>query len=120
MKMKITLTPSFKSDVRYYRDKKRYRKVEKDISFVTAELEKGNLPGDKVSGYHLPEGEALYKVRIPNSSISVGKSNGFRILYYAKIGDEIFLLKIYSKKDSERIPTYEQLKNILKSVIQEG
>ena len=117
--MKIILTPLFKSDVRHYRDKKKYRKVEKDISLVTDELKKGNLPGDKVSGYHLKDGEALYKVRIPNSSIGVGKSNGFRILYYAKIGDEIFLLKLYSKKDSERIPTYEQIKNILKSVIQE-
>lgn len=118
--MQVTAKQQFLDDVEYYTKKKRYKKIKQDIAPVLKELEKGNLPGDKVSGYYLPEGEALYKVRIPNSSIGVGKSNGFRILYYAKIGDEIFLLKIYSKKDSERIPTYEQLKNILKSVIQEG
>ena len=117
--MQVTAKQLFLDDVEYYIKKKRYKKLKKDIEPVLKELQKGNLPGDKVSGYHLKDGEALYKVRIPNSSIGVGKSNGFRILYYAKIGDEIFLLKLYSKKDSERIPTYEQIKNILKSVIQE-
>ena len=117
--MQVAAKQLFLDDVEYYIKKKKYKKLKKDIEPVLKELQKGNLPGDKVSGYHLKDGEALYKVRIPNSSIGVGKSNGFRILYYAKIGDEIFLLKLYSKKDSERIPTYEQIKNILKSVIQE-
>ena len=115
----VSSTKPFDDDLDYYQKKKKYRKVTYDIEPVLNKLEKGDLPGDKVSGYHLKDGEALYKVRIPNSSIGVGKSNGLRILYYAKIGDEIFLLKLYSKKDSERIPTYEQIKNILKSVIQE-
>ena len=59
------------------------------------------LLGDRLEGLKLPEGTAAYKVRIANTSANVGKSNGFRLLYYVAIEDEIYLLTIYSKKDDD-------------------
>ena len=76
---------------------------------VVDELKEGNFVGDKLSGFNLPEGAALYKVRIANTSANVGKSNGFRLIYYLAIEDTIYLLTIYSKKDDERIPNDAQI-----------
>ena len=96
-------------DVRPYIRKKRYKKILDDINSVLPDLEAGNLVGDKLEGFNLPEGAALYKVRIANTSANVGKSNGFRLIYYLAIEDEIYLLTIYSKKDDERIPNDIQI-----------
>ena len=63
------------------------------------------MVGDKLSGFNLPEGAALYKVRIANTSANVGKSNGFR-------------LTIYSKKDDERIPNDAQIALLVSNTLE--
>ena len=80
--MNISWSDKFASDIEFYYKKKKYLKIRNDIKKVTDELEAGNLVGDKLSGFNLPEGAALYKVRIANTSANVGKSNGFRLIYY--------------------------------------
>ena len=107
----------FADDIKYYYKKKKYLKIREDIKTVTDELEKGNLIGDRLEGLKLPEGTAAYKVRIANTSANVGKSNGFRLLYYVAIEDEIYLLTIYSKKDDERIPNDSQIAMIIANII---
>ena len=102
--MKVERTDYFNQNVNFYFRKKKYRKITDDIDPIIKELEQGNLPGDKIPGLHLPEGTAAYKVRISNSSANVGKSNGFRLIYYVVIDKKVYLLTIYSKKDDERIP----------------
>ncbi|MBR1579305.1 MAG: hypothetical protein IJ668_02260 [Selenomonadaceae bacterium] len=115
--MEITWSKYFTADVDYYRKKKKYTKINKDILSVVAELKVGNLIGDKLENLHLDEGTAAYKVRVANSSANVGKSNGFRIIYYLALKDEIYLLTIYSKKDDDRIPTDATIMMMIKNII---
>lgn len=115
--MRINWTKQLDSDIKYYVKKKRYRKIFEDIEPVLTELENGNLLGDRLEGLQLPENAAVYKVRISNSSANVGKSNGFRLLYYVAVEDEIYLLTIYSKKDDERIPNDMQILMLVKNIL---
>ena len=80
--MNIERSKHFENDVKYYTKKKKLKKLLEDLRPVLIELEQGNLVGDRLSGFNLPEGAALYKVRIANTSANVGKSNGFRLIYY--------------------------------------
>ena len=116
--MNISWSDKFVSDIEFYYKKKKYLKIRSDVKKVTDELEAGNLVGDKLSGFNLPEGAALYKVRIANTSANVGKSNGFRLIYYLAIEDEIYLMTIYSKKDDERIPNDAQIAMLVSNVLE--
>ena len=98
--------------------KRNSKKFLDDIESIVSDLEAGNLVGDKLSGFNLPEGTALYKVRIANTSANVGKSNGFRLIYYVAIGDEIYLLTIYSKKDDEHIPNDAQIAMLVSNTLE--
>ena len=108
MKYNILITPQFKKDIKYYKRKKKYLKIVDDIDTVIKELEIGNFLGDEIPNLHLKHEENVYKVRVMNSSINVGKhkSNGFRLIYYVIKNDrDVYLLTIYSKKDQENIST---------------
>ena len=75
--MEIIWSAHFKSDVKYYFKKKRYTKILDDIDNVVEQLATGNFVGDKLEGLKMPNKTAAYKVRLPNSSINIGKSGGF-------------------------------------------
>ena len=77
---KVVSTHKFESDVRFYKKKKKYIKIQDDLAPILIELENDNLVGDKLEGLDIPENTAAYKVRIANTSANVGKSNGFRLL----------------------------------------
>ena len=111
--MKIIPTRKFNEDIEFYIRKKKFLKIHADIKTVTDELEQGNLVGDKLDNLNLPANTAVYKVRIANSSTNVGKSHGFRLLYYVAIADEIYLLAIYSKKDDVRFVNDKQIKRLV-------
>lgn len=115
--MEIILTRQFKDDIKFYKRRKKYLKIDADVRPVIDELRAGNIVGDKLEGLPLPANTAAYKVRLPNSSINVGKSGGFRLLYYIAIGDEIYLLTIYSKKDDNRIPTDAQIAELINGLL---
>jgi len=117
--MQLIPTKRFKADTDFYIRKKKFLKIVTDIKTVTDELEKGNLVGDKLEGLSLREGTAAYKVRVANSSTKIGKSNGFRIIYYVVIDEKIYLLSIYSKKDNVRIPNDKQIELMIKNLAEE-
>ena len=117
--MQIIPTKKFNDDVEFYIRKKKFLKIRADIKTVTDELEKGNLVGDRLEGLDLPENISVYKVRIANSSANVGKSHGFRLLYYMAIADEIYLVSIYSKKDDIRVPSDKQVEFLIRAVLEE-
>ena len=51
-----------------------------------------------------------FKVRSANTDAKVGQSNGYRIIYYAVRDDrEVYLLTIYYKKEDNRIPTDQEI-----------
>ena len=117
--MQIIPTKKFNDDVEFYIHKKKFLKIRADIKTVTDELEKGNFVGVKLEGLNLPENISVYKVRIANSSANVGKSHGFRLLYYIAIADEIYLVTIYSKKDDIRVPSDKQIEFLIRAVLEE-
>lgn len=113
----VVSTPKFEADVEFYKRKKKYRKIDIDLEPVLIELENGNLVGDRLEDLNIPENTAAYKVRIANSSANVGKSNGFRLLYYVAIEDEIYLLTIYSKKDDIRVINDKQIELLIRNIM---
>ena len=117
--MTIIPTKKFNDDVEFYIRKKKYKKIFSDIKTVTDELERGNLVGVRLEGLNLPENISVYKVRIANSSINVGKSHGFRMIYYLAIADDIYLVTIYSKKDDIRVPSDKQIEFLIRAVLEE-
>ncbi len=104
--MLVVPTPQFDKDVIFYIKRRKYYNIEDDILPYVVELEMDNLLGDDIPNLNLPECEKVFKLRIPNSSANVGKSNGFRLIYY-HTDNKIYLLTIYSKKDHEDISNEE-------------
>ena len=45
----------------------------------------------------------IFKVRLKNSDKNRGKSAGYRVYYYLKIDEKVFLLTIYDKSEIEMI-----------------
>lgn len=115
--MEVIWSDDFTADVKYYIKKKKYTKIRDDIKPIVEKLKVGNLIGDKMTDLHLKEGTAAYKVRVANTSANVGKSNGFRIIYYAVVDKKAYLLTIYSKKDDDRIPTDATIMMMIKNII---
>lgn len=117
--MQIIPTKYFKDDIKFYVRKKKFLKINDDVKTVTVELEQGNLLGDRLEDLDVPENIAVYKVRIANTSANVGKSHGFRLIYYVVIEEKIYLIAIYSKKDDNRVPSDKQIELLIKAVLQE-
>lgn len=115
--MEIIWSSRFESDVRYYFKKKHYKKILDDIDKVVDELKAGNFVGDRLENINLQGNSAVYKVRVANTSTKSGKSNGFRIIYYLKVEEKIYLVTIYSKKDDNRIPTDAQIAELINSLL---
>ena len=115
--MEIIWSSRFESDVRYYFKKKKYTKILDDIDKVVSELKAGNFIGDRLENVNISDNLAVYKVRIANTSVNLGKSNGFRMIYYLKFGEKIYLVTIYSKKDDNRIPTDAQIVELIKTLL---
>ncbi|MBR3722591.1 MAG: hypothetical protein IKN12_07460 [Selenomonadaceae bacterium] len=94
--------------------KKKYRQIFADIESVTKELEAGNLIGDELEDISV-DGRT-FKVRVANTSVNVGKSNGFRVIYYVIQDSSVYLLTIYSKKDDVKIPSDKEIKDFIRKI----
>lgn len=70
--------------------------------------------GDEIPNMNVNKDGHTYKVRAANTDTKAGKSNGYRIIYYAIKDDrEIYLLTIYHKKDDIRVPSNAELKELV-------
>jgi mRNA-degrading endonuclease RelE of RelBE toxin-antitoxin system len=87
---------------------KKYRSIRKDVQPVIAQLEQGELPGDKISGV----GHDVFKLRVRNSDNQKGKSGGYRLIYYVKTAVGIILLTIYTKSEQVDIAA-DDLRSII-------
>lgn len=57
----------------------------------------------------------VVKVRVANTDTKMGKSNGYRMIYYAIREDlTIYLLSIYYKKDDNRVLTDDEIIKLVK------
>jgi mRNA-degrading endonuclease RelE of RelBE toxin-antitoxin system len=114
MKYEVIPTSRFEEDVWYYLKKKKFKSILNDVDEVVKELENGNLIGDSIPGLTFEENITI-KVRVANSDTKVGKSNGYRIIYYVVKDDyEIYLLTIYYKKEDNKIPTNDEIRELVK------
>ena len=78
---------------------RKYPSVAAEIRKLTVQLRSGERPGNKVPGI----GYNVFKVRLPNPSARRGKSGGFRIMYFLRLTDTVYLLTIYSKTEKDAI-----------------
>lgn len=104
--LKIVPTPEFVKQVKKLA--KSYKQISKDLESLKQQL----LQNPKI-GTEL--GNKCFKVRLSNSSISTGKSGGFRIITYC-IDDKniIRLLIIYAKTEKENVSDRE-LNEVIKN-----
>jgi len=108
----VVPTPKFEADIKFYIKKKKYFHITDDIEDIVGDLEKGIFVGDEIS--EIDAHNKTYKVRAANSDCNTGKSNGYRLIYYAIAEDlTVYLLTIYSKKDDFNIPTDQEIKAII-------
>ena len=75
---------------------KKYPKIKYDLLELVDKIEINPFVG-----IHL--GKNFYKIRMKNSSISKGKSGGFRVIYFLIVDEKILILKIYSKNEIENL-----------------
>jgi len=94
MNLKIIPTPEFQKSVKKLF--KRYKLIAKDLVLLEKELNQNTHAG-------IDLGNHCFKFRLPNSSVPTGKSGGFRVIYFLKTEEAIYLLAIYSKSDLESI-----------------
>lgn len=114
MQFEIITTKRFEDDLRYYLKKKKFKHILEDVDDIVKELEKGNLLGDAIPGLVFDDNETV-KVRIANTDTRVGKSNGYRMIYYVVKNDcEIYLLTIYYKKEDNKIPSNKEIEALVK------
>ena len=91
--IQVEAAPTFNRNLRKLA--KKYRRIKQDIQPVVQQLQQGELPGDQISGVSYP----VFKLRVRNSDIQKGKSGGYRLIYYAKLDNQIILLTIYTKSE---------------------
>ena len=82
--------------------KKRFYSLPKQIDELISDLEKGMFDGDLITHQDTPTPYDVYKIRLPNPDANVGKSNGYRVIYFVVTESKIVvLLTIYYKKEQE-------------------
>lgn len=114
MQYKVIPTNKFKEDIRYYVKKKKFSHIIEDVDDIIKKLENGNLIGDVIPGLVFDDNVTV-KVRMANTDTKVGKSNGYRIIYYAiNSVCEIYLLTIYYKKEDKSIPSNKEIELLVK------
>jgi len=101
MNYKFVVLPTFA--IKLKKLAKKYKKIKIDLQDLKKELSLKPKSG-------IPLQHNCYKIRVPNSSIPIGKSGGFRVLYYfIDKSNNIFLMTIYSKTQKENLSDNELL-----------
>lgn len=91
---------------------KRYRQIQQDLQPLITQLEAGDFSGDQISGVE----HTLFKVRLKNSDIPVGKSGGYRVIYQVLSPNSVLLLLIYAKSDQADVTTADIEKAVAEAI----
>lgn len=98
MKTLVETTEAF--EIEAERLARKFPSLEVEVDLLTAQLEHGARPGDRLAGI----GYTSFKVRLPNRSARRGKRGGFRVIFYERDSTLVFLLIVYSKTERSDIP----------------
>lgn len=101
MTIEIFYSDTFKRNAR--RLLKKYPQLSKDVNSFIQQLQTGEILGDLIQNV----GSNVYKARIKNSDNQKGKSAGYRVIYYFKKEEQLFLVTIYSKSEQSDISAKE-------------
>ncbi|MBE2269875.1 MAG: type II toxin-antitoxin system RelE/ParE family toxin [Anaerolinea sp.] len=99
--VRVVATPHFART--FKRLRKKYRHIETDLKPLVEQLQQGETPGDQIQG----TGYTVYKERLPSTDAQRGKSGGYRVIYYMKTQNFIYLIEIYPKSEREDISSAE-------------
>lgn len=105
----VLIAPPFKRRIKAL--SKRYRQIKSDIQPIIEALQLGKVIGNRIAGTDF----VIFKVRVKNSDIPVGKSGGYRVIYQVISPECVALLVIYAKSDLEDI-TLEQIEQAIYQV----
>ena len=94
----VFIADAFKREARHL--KKRYRNLESDLQSLIAQLQNGDIPGDRIPGF---ADYSVYKVRVKNRDIRKGKSAGYRVIYQSLTPTVVVLLYLYVKSDQDDV-----------------
>ena len=113
----VLATRQFDKDIKIY--KKKFKNIEEDVNKVVEQIKAGNLVGDSIPNLKMLDNNEnvinVKKARVANTDTHSGKSNGYRLIYYAeKSNGTIYLLTIYYKKEKSNITNKEIQQLILK------
>ena len=107
MNYKINYTHPFAKELKHL--VKKYPSIKVDVSNLMKELQTNPLMG-------IPIGNNFYKIRMAIQSKGKGKSGGARVITYVQvINENIFMIAIYDKSESENISA-KQLQDRLKKL----
>jgi len=95
----------------FKRLQKRYRRIGDDIRPLIDQLRQGETPGDQIPDVGFP----AYKVRVQNRDMRSGKRGGYRAIYYLRMGDTVYLVTIYSKRDRDNISA-DEIRDLIKVI----
>ena len=91
LNIRIEISRFFVKALKYLQ--KKYPHITEDVQSLIGQLEQGDTPGDQMPSVQY----RVYKVRLSSSDQAKGKRGGYRIIYYVKTADRIFLITIYAK-----------------------
>jgi len=96
--------PDFSKNLNRYVKKKIFFSLPYQIEELIEKLERGEFEGDKITHRELPTPYDVYKLRLPNPDVNVGKSDGYRVMYMVVTETKIVvLLTIYYKKEDATV-----------------
>jgi len=82
---------------------KEVKKLSKKYNLIKQDLQSFIMNFDDIHKNATSIKNNIYKVRVSNSNKHKGKSSGYRIYYYLKLNDIVYLLTIYDKSQFESI-----------------
>jgi len=94
---------------------KQYKKLAKKYNLIKSDIEELIVNFDDLHQQATSIKSDLYKIRLANSNKNKGKRAGYRIYYYIKIEEMIYLLTIYDKSEIDKIDE-NILMELLKSI----
>ncbi|MCU0482341.1 MAG: type II toxin-antitoxin system RelE/ParE family toxin [Anaerolineae bacterium] len=97
----VSSLPQFNRDLKHL--KRKYPSILSEVRELSRQLENDERPGDLIPNLN----REVYKVRLRNKSAERGKSGGFRVIYYVRYANTVFLLTAYSKTEQELVSNDE-------------
>jgi len=92
--VKFETLPLF--DKQFKKLTKKYKHIKNDIQILVDDFDDIHQQATSIKNN-------IYKVRLSNSDKNRGKSAGYRVYYYLKINDTVYLTTIYDKSEIQMI-----------------